>query len=167
MSEKIENALTKLPYILNVVDDDEKTSMQNIFANAKSIIDYDIALVYYVNDERLTLKYKQINKNEKELKKPEDVILLDKFLKKNIFETANSIENEKSAIIKNLKLQIKNASYIVTKLYIKSVIFGVLILIKKDEPKYEQEDLKIAQSLGSVVSYAIKDVELSNVFKLQ
>ncbi|MBO5948555.1 HAMP domain-containing histidine kinase [bacterium] len=166
MGNNFEKALKKVPVLLNSIEEEE-SSVQQIFNELDDVIKYDYALIYYINEERATLKFNKNNKNDDFVARLGDYVNLDSKIKKEFFENKDYILNEKSSLIKSLNLDIKNASYIVNKLSIKSVVFAVMILIKKEENFYNSEDLEISKTLGSVISYAIKDIELSNVFKLQ
>ena len=166
MGNKIENALNKIPVLLNSIEDEE-SSVQQIFNEVNDILRCDYALVYYINEEKATLKFNKSFKKDNFIEKLADCIKLDKNLKRELFENKSCILNEKSSLIEAFDLNIKKASYIVVKLSIKSVVFGMMILIKKEEDFYSKDDLLVSQALGSVISYAIKDIELSNVFKLQ
>lgn len=166
MGKRFEQALKKVPLLLNSIEEEE-SSVQQIFSEINDVINFDYALIYYVNDERATLKFTKNNRKDDFIIKLGDYVQLSDLIKKNFFENKDYILDEKSSFIKSLNLDIKNSSYIVTKLSIKSVVFATMILIKKDEKFYNDEDLEIAKTLGSVISYAIKDIELSNVFKLQ
>lgn len=166
MGNNFEKALKKVPVLLNSIEEEE-SSVQQIFNELDDVIKYDYALIYYINEERATLKFNKNNKNDDFVARLGDYVNLDSKIKKEFFENKDYILNEKSSLIKSLNIDIKNASYIVNKLSIKSVVFAVMILIKKEENFYNSEDLEISKTLGSVISYAIKDIELSNVFKLQ
>ena len=49
----------------------------------------------------------------------------------------------------------------------KTDFFGVILLAKKEHNFYSEEDLTILNACGSILSYILKDLELSNVFKIQ
>mgnify|MGYP003290787723 CR=1 FL=1 len=65
------------------------------------------------------------------------------------------------------KEQISSKSYIIAKIFIKSTVFGIILLSKKEHNFYTEENLSILEASASILSYVLKDVELSNVFKLQ
>ena len=52
-------------------------------------------------------------------------------------------------------------------LRIRNSVFGVLILEKCSGEHFVQDDIKIADAFSSVISYVIKDAELSDVFRMQ
>lgn len=166
MGNKFEKALKKVPVLLNSIEE-EQASVQQIFDEINDVVNYDYALIYYINEERATLKFSRNNKKDDFINKLGDYININGKTKKDLFENKDYILTEKSSLIKSFNLDIKNSSYIMSKLSIKSVVFAVMILIKKEENFYNNEDLEISKTLGSVISYAIKDIELSNVFKLQ
>lgn len=166
MGNKFKKALKKVPVLLNSIEE-EQTSVQQIFDEINDVVNYDYALIYYINEERATLKFSRNNKKDDFINKLGDYININGKTKKDLFENKDYILTEKSSLIKSFNLDIKNSSYIISKLSIKSVVFAVMVLIKKEENFYNNEDLEISKTLGSVISYAIKDIELSNVFKLQ
>ena len=166
MGNKFEKALKKVPVLLNSIEE-EQASVQQIFDEINDVVNYDYALIYYINEERATLKFSRNNKKDDFINKLGDYININGKTKKDLFENKDYILTEKSSLIKSFNLDIKNSSYIMSKLSIKSVVFAVMVLIKKEENFYNNEDLEISKTLGSVISYAIKDIELSNVFKLQ
>jgi signal transduction histidine kinase len=53
------------------------------------------------------------------------------------------------------------------KISIKSTVFGIILLAKKEHNFYSNEDLKSIQAAACILSYILKDMELSNVFKIQ
>lgn len=166
MGNKFEKALKKVPVLLNSIEE-EQASVQQIFDEINDVVNYDYALIYYINEERATLKFSRNNKKDDFINKLGDYININGKTKKDLFENKDYILTEKSSLIKSFNLDIKNSSYIMSKLSIKSIVFAVMVLIKKEENFYNNEDLEISKTLGSVISYAIKDIELSNVFKLQ
>ncbi|MCQ2754495.1 MAG: HAMP domain-containing histidine kinase, partial [bacterium] len=63
--------------------------------------------------------------------------------------------------------KLKKKSYIVAKLNIRSTVFGILLLAKHEADYYKKADLEVLEAATSILSYVLKDVELSNVFKMQ
>ena len=167
MDSKFEKTIEKLPILLNCVEDDEKTSVKKLFSNTKDVLDFDYALIYYINDERITLKFENSYKKDNFIENLSEYSKLNDFLRKDIFNDKNYIADNNNRLIKALNLKIDNASYLVTKLSVKSVVFGIMIFIKRKEKFYSKTDLKIAQTLAAIISYTIKDIELSSVFKMQ
>ena len=63
--------------------------------------------------------------------------------------------------------QFNQKSYLVSKISIKSTVFGIIILSKTEPDFYTNADLEALNAASAILSYVIKDMELSNVFKLQ
>ena len=55
----------------------------------------------------------------------------------------------------------------IAKLAIKSTVFGIIVLSKKEGDSFLAEDLATLKTCSCIISYVIKDMELSNVFKIQ
>ena len=53
------------------------------------------------------------------------------------------------------------------KISIKSTVFGVILLANKEHNAYSDVDLNALEACAGVISYLLKDMELSNVFKIQ
>ena len=138
---------------MNSVEDDEISSAEKIFSYIKDVLSFDYAMVYYINDERISLKYKKSCLKDDFIDNLEQYTKINDLLKKQLYNEKNYITDEKDRIVKALNINIPNTSYIITKLYVKSIVFGVLIFVKKDKNFYKPFDLEIAQTLAAVVSY--------------
>ena len=89
-------------------------------------------------------------------------------LKKSIFSTKSEILKQNSKLIEYLNLkQFHLNSFLVSKISIKSTVFGIIILASKQENFYTANDLNSLNAASSILSYVLKDIELSNVFKIQ
>ena len=82
---------------------------------------------------------------------------------KQLFAPKCNILNKNDELIKLLKLSQNN--YIISKLSIKNTIFGFVLF--ENDTKYTEQDLINAEAISSILSYKIKDLELSEVFKIQ
>lgn len=133
----------------------------NIFQKLSEIFEFDFGYVYYLNPDTVQLKYSNINKE-----------LIDSTYKISksdmsfLYSDKGCILDEKSSIIKSLNF-IGGKSYILHKLGIGQTIFGFIVLGSKAENVYTQDDLELLKTCNSILSYVIKDLELSNVFKIQ
>lgn len=134
-----------------------------IFEPLRNIIDFDEAFVFFLNPDNINLKY-IFSKNR-------DFSVGDNFLintkvKQTLFSKFNQILDSKDSLVKLLKLGY-NKSFLLIKLVIRSTVYGFILLCKKDENFYTEDDVKISSSIGAVISYKIKDIELSDIFKIQ
>ena len=136
-----------------------------IFEKISQILEFDEAFIYFLNPESLQLKYSY---KEHKNYKTDSIFKFSDSLKKQLFNKDGQILLPESEFVKTVGLSdLKKKSYILAKISIKSTIFGVILLAKKEYEFYKDEDLTILNAITSVLSYVLKDVELSNVFKIQ
>ena len=140
-------------------------SERHLFKNFEKILSFDEGFIYYANPDSLQLKYsyKKHANYEKEA-----TFKLNSDLKKFIFSKNSEITDETSDLVKTIKLEgSSQKSYLISKISIKSTVFGIVVLSKREKNFYKQDDLDALDAVSSVLSYLLKDVELSNVFKIQ
>ena len=177
LKEKVVNKMTQA---LNIVSAllNGSFEIDNIFEivlkKLNAVIDYDKALLFLLEGDNLALKAsKNVYKDNKKYKKNllEGCELLNKLIKHKKTTIKNTV-NQCDSIIKELNIEelaeyTAPYSYLATPIKIKDTIFGVLILIKEQKQSFSHEDASIADVFASCAAYLIKDVELTNVFKLQ
>ena len=140
-------------------------SERHLFKNFEKILAFDEGFIYYANPDSLQLKHTYKKHANYEI---ESVFCLNSELKKFIFSKKGIITDENSDLIKTIELKGNSQkSYLVSKIFIKSTVFGIVVLSKREKNFYKQEDLDALDAVSSVLSYLLKDVELSNVFKIQ
>ena len=157
-SEKI---LKLIPLLFEI----DLNSERHLFKNFEKILSFDEGFIYYANPDSLQLKYcyKKHANYEKEA-----TFKLNSDLKKFIFSKNSEITDETSDLVKTIELEgSSQKSYLISKISIKSTVFGIVVLSKREKNFYKQEDLDALDAVSSVLSYLLKDVELSNVFKIQ
>ena len=132
-----------------------------IFEKLSNIFEYDYASIFYLNPDSVQLKYTSTNQ---EL--VESTYKISGKDKEFLYSDTGIILDKKSSIIKSLNF-IGGKSFILQKIGIGSTIFGFIILASQKEKFYNDEDLTVLKSCCSILSYVIKDLELSNVFKIQ
>ena len=140
-------------------------SERHLFKNFEKILSFDEGFIYYANPDSLQLKYsyKKHANYEKEA-----TFKLNSDLKKFIFSKNSEITDETSDLVKTIELEgSSQKSYLISKISIKSTVFGIVVLSKREKNFYKPEDLDALDAVSSVLSYLLKDVELSNVFKIQ
>ena len=154
-----EKILKLLPSLFEINVNEDKTGI-NLFRKLEKFLIFDEGYVYLTNPDSLQLKYiyKEQAKEYTYYELPSDV-------KEFVFSKngATLTFNDKLPKI----LELSSNSYIVAKVSIKSTVFGLIILGKKEENFYKKEDLNALEAVSSILSYVLKDSELSNVFKLQ
>lgn len=140
-------------------------SERHLFKNFEKILSFDEGFIYYANPDSLQLKYsyKKHANYEKEA-----TFKLNSDLKKFIFSKNSELTDETSDLVKTIELEgSSQKSYLISKISIKSTVFGIVVLSKREKNFYKQDDLDALDAVSSVLSYLLKDVELSNVFKIQ
>lgn len=159
MQEKIyKDTLNLIPKLFSV-----EFSLNNgeaFFKMLKKVIDFEDCYVFLLNSEDIQLKLTHNNQSDIE---PDKTVDISTNLAKKLFENQSEILGKKSDLIKLLGLNSEN--YLVSKLAIRETVFGFLLIGRPHE--FKKTDLTIIDSITSVLSYKIKDLELSNVFKIQ
>lgn len=138
-------------------------SASTVFERLASIFDYEQAYIYYLNPEGAQLKFSANKDNDDII---DTIFKLTPKVMEMMYRDGGYLLDETSEIIKSLKI-IGCKSFMLQKLGIGSTIFGFLIVAKKQSKYYTSIDLDVLKSCTSILSYLIKDLELSNVFKIQ
>lgn len=153
-----------IEYIPNLFTTDVKGNV-DIFKKLEKILIFDESFIYFANPDSLQLKY--VYKNHKDFL-PENTYNLTKPVKDFVFNKNGKIISKQDNLIELTDLnKLENASFLVSKLQIKSTVFGIIVLSKKEPDYYKKEDLDTLNAASAVLSYVLKDQELSNVFKIQ
>lgn len=159
MQEKIyKDTLNLIPKLFSV-----EFSLNNgeaFFKMLKKVIDFEDCYVFLLNSEDVQLKLTHNNQSDIE---PDKTVDISTNLAKKLFENKSEILGKKSELISLLGL--KSENYLISKLAIRETVFGFLLVGRPHE--FKKTDLTIIDSITSVLSYKIKDLELSNVFKIQ
>lgn len=136
-----------------------------IFDKLANILEFDEGFIYFINPDSLQLKYSY--KQHANYNINQTFPMLDSFRTK-LFSKEDEILTSESDLIKSVGLNnLKKKSYLMAKIAIKSTVFGIILLAKKEYNFYGEIDSTILNSTASVLSYVLKDLELSNVFKIQ
>jgi len=134
---------------------------ENIFERLSDIFKFDYAYIFYLNPDSVRLKYSSVNKGL-----ADSVYKMSKKDMDFLYSDEGCILEEKSSIIKSLGF-IGCKSFLLQKLSVSSTVFGFILLADKRDGLYSDKDLEVLKSCNAVLSYVIKDLELSNVFKIQ
>lgn len=156
--KKYKDTLNLIPELFSV-----EFSLNNgeaFFSLLKKVIDFEDSYIFLLNSEDIQLK---LANNSKIKLKNEDTVDISAHLAKKLFENKSEILSSKSDLLKLLEL--KDYNYLLSKLTIRDTVFGFLLLGRSNE--FKTADITIIDSITSVLSYKIKDLELSNVFKIQ
>ncbi len=138
-------------------------SASTVFERLASIFDYEQAYIYYLIPEGAQLKFSANKDNDNII---DTIFKLTPKVMEMMYRDGGYLLDETSEIVKSLKI-IGCKSFMLQKLGIGSTIFGFLIVAKKQSKYYTSIDLDVLKSCTSILSYLIKDLELSNVFKIQ
>ena len=154
------SVLEKIPTLFNInLNDGEGKKL--LFERLSSILEYDFAGIYFLNPESAVLKYSS-SKDYRD----EESFKLAPSIKEKLFTEKGFVFNQNSDIQKNLNLGFYK-SFIIEKLIIGQTVYGFILLASKKENEYDGNSLTILNSCSKILAYLIKDVELSEVFKLQ
>lgn len=161
-------ALISSDKILKLIPSLFETDLSNektLFRKLEKVLIFDEAFIYYANPESLQLKHsykKHANYN------PDSVFKMNVELKNFVFSKEGKILDNTCDLVRTVELDgSSQKSYLVAKILIKSTVFGIILLSKREKDFYKQEDLDALTVIASVMSYLLKDSELSNVFKIQ
>lgn len=164
MPSFIEETLKLIPSLFEINLNSDKAGT-TIFKKLASIINFDEGFIYFLNPDSLQLKYTYKTHSNYKLN---EVFPISGNLKNRIFSKSGEILTPNSDIIKTVGLsKLKKKSYIMAKIAIKSTVFGLILLTKQEAEFYKANDLVTLEAASSILSYVLKDLELSNVFKIQ
>lgn len=135
----------------------------SIFEPFRKIIDFDEAYIFFLNPDSIRLKY-IFSKNR--TFSEGDIFPVDLDIKRDLFSVKNVILDSNNKLIKLLNLT-NSKSFLTSKLIIRDTVYGFVLLCKNEESFYKPEHTDISSAIGSVISYKIKDMELSDIFKIQ
>lgn len=150
------NLIQKIPQLFSV--DITSNNCEVFFEKIKEILNYEKYYVFLLNSEDIQLKYT----NDDSLKENE-IFEINHFLAKRLFQNKSEKFDKNADLIKLLDLNEEN--YLISKLCLKNTIYGFVLLSNKNE--YTNNDIEKIEAILSILSYKIKDLELSNVFKIQ
>lgn len=134
-----------------------------IFEPLRKIIDFDEAYIFFLNPDSIRLKY-LFGENKKLT--ADTVLTINKKFQSDLFSRKNFITDVNNPLIKHLKLE-NNNSFLISKLIIKNTVYGFILLCSKQKSFYPETNIDIMNAIGPIISYNIKDLELSEVFKAQ
>lgn len=134
-----------------------------IFEPLRRIIDFDQGYVFFSNPDSIQLKYLFGRDRRYQIG---ETFSINNQVKNDLFSTSNMIFDSENELIKLLNLDIYK-SFLTLKLVIRNTVYGFVLLCKNEDFYYDSEHIEVATSVGSVISYKIKDIELSELFKIQ
>ena len=166
MNDVYKNLLRKIQEIL-ASDDDLNKDIAKAIMEFKNSVNFDSAYICYLNVGCANIQYRLSNIMSAPVAETESVINFPEILKSKLYENAVFVFDEKSKFFNALDINKTNSHYLIAKLNIRETVFGFILLTRPAAMPFSKEDEFLAKSLAALVSYSIKDSELSNVFKLQ
>lgn len=160
------NAIESLPMLFDIplqFSSQDRWQENKIFEPLKKIIDFNQAYVFFLNSDSITLKYESGEQNKYII--GSDFCINDK-IKNDLFSVSNMILEPENELVNILDIK-NNKSFLILKLVIRSTVYGFVLLCKEEESYYTEQHVEIAPAISSVISYKIKDIELSDVFQSQ
>lgn len=151
-----ENLIQKIPQLFSV--DITMNNCEVFFEKIKNIVSFEHYYLFLLNSEDIQLK--STNDNNFKIN---DIFEINSSLSQRLFLNKSEILDKKADLARLLDLN--DNSYLISKLRIKNTIYGFVLLSNKNE--YNDTDIENFEAIASVLSYKIKDLELSNVFKIQ
>lgn len=131
-----------------------------IFERLAQVIEFDYAGIYFLNPESAQLKYVSVDNLE-----VESIFRLNHEMKKELYSEDGCVFSSSSRLAKVLKLEYK--SYVLEKLIVGQTVYGFVVLGSNQSKFYDEDSSVVLNACAKILAYVIKDVELSNVFKLQ
>lgn len=160
----MENVLKLIPSLFEVNLNTDKAGI-TVFNKLEKLVSFDEGFIYYLNPDSIQLKYSY---KEHGNYKVNETFPIEQGIKQNLFSQNGEILYSESEFLKNVGLsELRKKSYILSKISIKGTVFGLILLAKKESHFYSNKDLVIMEAVSAVLSYVLKDIELSNVFKIQ
>lgn len=95
-----------------------------------------------------------------------DSFFVPKNITENLFDRESELVYDSNKLTKILGLNLFKSFYI-SKLAIRETVYGIILICKEERDYYKNEHLDIVNAATAIISYTIKDIELSKVFKLQ
>ena len=166
MNDVYKNLLGNIPEIL-ASDDDLDKNFAKAIMEFKNSVNFDSAYICYLNVGCANIQYRLSNIMSAPVAETESVINFPEILKSKLYENAVFVFDEKSKFFNALDINKTNSHYLIAKLNIRETVFGFILLTRPAAMPFSKEDEFLAKALAALVSYSIKDSELSNVFKLQ
>ena len=166
MDNKYKTFLTKIPSILTS-DDDLIKNFEKITSELQNIVEFDNIYICYINAGCANIQYRKSLTEVKPVDDETSTINFPEILKTKLYDSTITEFDENSSFFKALALQKTNSNYVLIKLGIRETIFGFILLSRQTTTPFKSEEFDILNAFSALVSYSIKDSELSSVFKLQ
>lgn len=168
--------LNKISDVLNNLNYND-SNLHDYFDNLYDIVNFDGCALFYLSLDKINLvDFKNYTKKkilldilQKDIPFDNELYVLinsqntytldanDKLIKHILFQDKNNI--------KFFDKDFENKKFLITNLKIKSTSFGFLLLERDNN--FSEDEINAIDAYSSIMSYQIKDKELSQVFKMQ
>lgn len=166
MDDKFKYVLGCIPEIL-ASDDDLEKNFEKSVVKFKEIVDFDSVYICYLNAGCANIQYRALYSVVTTVMSEENVINFPEILKTKLYDNDVFTFDENSSFFNALKLAKTGSDFLIAKLNIRETVFGFLLAARPKAFPFTKQDEELARAFSSLVSYSIKDSELSSVFKLQ
>lgn len=166
MDDKFKYVLGCIPEIL-ASDDDLEKNFEKSVVKFKEIVDFDSVYICYLNAGCANIQYRASYSAVTPVMSEENVINFPEILKQKLYDNDVFTFDENSSFFNALKLVKTGSDFLIAKLNIRETVFGFLLAARPKAFPFTKQDEELARAFSSLVSYSIKDSELSSVFKLQ
>ena len=161
------NAFSQITEFLNK-DLSPQSAVDFVIKTYSEELGFDFVMVGYLNAGGIEIK--GMTSPDERVKFVDNCVISKRFNefiqnRKGIhFSSVKGIENILTEM--GIKLNV-SAGVVLLPLRIKEAVFGVILGVRFSGKSVEKETFCVADAYAGVLSYVIKDAELSNVFKLQ
>ena len=122
-----------LEYIPSLFETDIKGNV-DIFKKLEKILVFDEGFIYFANPDSLQLKYSYKKHSEYKI---ESVLNIDKQVKDSVFDNSKELKAQQALLNTLFLTKFELNSFIISKLRIKSTVFGLIVLGKKEKDFYK------------------------------
>lgn len=166
MENKFKNILGRIPEIL-ASDDDLEKNFEKSLLELRKTVDFENAYICYLNAGCANIQFRMISGGNTPVPAPETIINFPEVLKTKLYDSSVFVFDENSVYFNALKLDKTDSCFMLAKLNIRETVFGFMLVTRPVNEPFTQDEEELAKAFSALVSYSIKDSELSNVFKLQ
>lgn len=168
--------LNKISDVLNNLNYNE-SNLHDYFDNLYDIVNFDSCALFYLSLDKISLvDFKNYTKKKILLDRIQKDIPFDNELYVLINNQNTYTLDTNNKLIKHILLHGKknikffdkdfeNKKFLITNLKIKTTSFGFLLLERNND--FSEDEINAINAYSSIMSYQIKDKELSQVFKMQ
>lgn len=140
----------------------ELKNLSDIFKPLKTLLTFNSGYIFFLNSESIILKYSDVENISLNCGKSFDI---NNGLMQTLIEEKPEVLSDKSQLISNLGLVGK--SFLLLKLVMQKSVFGFVLLCCERDGAYNNINTEILRAVSYMLSYKIKDAELSDIFKNQ